>query len=130
MAEQMAANAQGFKDAAAIYAKAAEGWRRNLGALAGRESSKRGSDAISAARRFVRDGWGEKAAALRWSEIELFGADPCEPWERLDRIGAAYITFTPHAVAADRIKFFGSSPCPMTLWRGAQADGAVLPLGR
>ncbi|HSL58029.1 MAG TPA: AAA family ATPase, partial [Acidimicrobiales bacterium] len=55
-AERAAAEAVGFADSGALYAAAADGWRRNLDALARRETSKRGRDCIAAALAFVRHG--------------------------------------------------------------------------
>lgn len=117
----------GFAAPAALYAAGADGWRRNLEALARRETSKRGREHIAAALRFIAEGWAEKAAALGWPEIELFGADPRAPWERQDRRGAAYLPFTPSAVTASCVTYAGTGTTPMRRWRASQADGAVLP---
>jgi hypothetical protein len=124
----MAAGALGFADPAALYAAAADGWRGKLEALAATLSPKRAADArgldcIAAALRFIAEGWAEKAVALGWGELELFGADPRAPWERLDRLGAAYSPFTVQDVDAERILY---APAMRRL-RASQADGAALP---
>ena len=125
-AERAAAEAQGFADAAALYAAAAGGWQRKLKALALREKSQLGRDCISAALRFIAEGWAAKAAALGWPEIELFGADPRAPWERVDRLGAAFSPFTPGAMTAECIAYPGTGARPMRRWRATLADDAVL----
>lgn len=126
-AEQLAVGALGFADQATLYAAAAEGWRRKLKTLALCEPSPRGQDAIAAALRFIADGWAEKAVALGWPELEMFGTDPRAPWERLDRMGAAYSAFTPCAVTAEAIVYRGAGARPMRRWRASQANGARLP---
>lgn len=126
-AERLAAEAQGYPKVADFYAAAADGWRRNLEALHCAERAPRGRDCIAQALRFIADGWAEKAAALGWPELELFGVDPRAPWERLHRMGAAYSAFTPGAVTAETIVYPGSGARPMRRWRASQADGARLP---
>ena len=126
-AERAASSEQGYSDHAALHAAAADAWQHHLEALARQEPAKRGQDCIAAALAFIRDGWAEKAAALGWSEIELFGIDPQAPWERPDRHGVAYQPFTPSAVTAECISYSKDSKIHMNKWRQTQTDGAVLP---
>lgn len=126
-AEALAAQDQGCESAEALCAAAVLAWRAHLEALHRAERAPRGRDCIAQALRFIADGWAEKAAALGWPELELFGADPRAPWERLDRMGAAYSAFTPCAVTAETIVYPGSGARPMRRWRASQADGARLP---
>lgn len=125
-AEALAASEQGFETPADLVSAAVAGWRVRLEALVRTETSPRGRDCIAQALRFIADGWAGTAALLGWSELELFGADPCAPWERLDRLGAAYSMFTPGAVTADTIIYPGTGSTPMRRYRGSQADGAHL----
>jgi hypothetical protein len=74
-----------------------------LRVLAGREAAKaaleanppqdcseeRWTEATQGIRRFVRDGWGEQAALLRWTAEELYRVPPV--WRRIDLTGAALL---------------------------------------
>lgn len=125
-AERFAARAQGFESVSDLRGAAAAEWRRRLEGMAAKETSPSALVRIEAALRFVADGWAEMAAALGWPELELFGADPRAPWERLDRLGAAFSRHTPGAVTAEAIIYPGTGARPMRLYRGSQADGAGL----
>lgn len=95
--------------------------------MTGRARSREERNRIEAALRFLNDGWAEKALALGWTELELFGVDPRASWTRLDRMGAAYSPFEPSEVNAETIVYPGTGSQPMRHWRGAQAVGAELP---
>ncbi|MEM6742959.1 MAG: hypothetical protein AAF676_04360 [Pseudomonadota bacterium] len=126
-AERGAAAELGFEDPAALFSAAADHWRRALDALARRETSPCGRRHIAAALRFVAQGWAEQAAALGWTELELFGVAPKAPWAREDRMGAAYSPFKPIEVTAETFAYAGSGSRPMRRWRGLQAPGSVTP---
>lgn len=121
-AERLAANAQGFAAPADLHAAAVARWAFELERTAAGNNGAAGRRCIAAALRFIRDGWAEKALALGWTKLELVGADPRAPWERLDRLGAAYSRFAPIAVTRDAITY---SPA-LRRYRAAQADGAEL----
>ena len=99
-AEDTAARALGVSDPGALCAAAAVDWAARLAAMAAAERDLTGQRSIAAARRFVAGGWAEKAAALGWTELDLFGLCPAGRWARLDRLGAAFLDF--EAVEATR----------------------------
>jgi hypothetical protein len=41
--------------------------------------------------RFLDDGWAERAAALGWGPLDLFGCDRERPFARLDRAGLLWL---------------------------------------
>ena len=47
------------------------------------------SEALRGLHRFVWDGWGDRAALMRWSRGELYGLPPV--WARVDLCGAALL---------------------------------------
>ncbi len=98
--------------------------------MAEAEQAERGRECIAAALTFVADGWAEQAAALDWDEIALFGACPRAPWERLDRMGAAYSPFKVQTVTAEAITFASTGRMPLRHLRTAQKEGARLPWER
>jgi hypothetical protein len=49
----------------------------------------RWAEAMRGARRFVDEGWSDKAALLGWTAIELFRLPPL--WSRVDLAGAALL---------------------------------------
>lgn len=124
-AERVAAAEQGYSNPNDLYAALTEIWQHHLELFARDEASVLEQNCIAAALAFIRGGWAEKAVALGWSEIELFGVEPHEPWERL---GAAYLPFTPSTLTAECITYFHSSePNPQRMWRQPPSDDAVLP---
>ena len=99
-------------------------WERHLVTLGTQNGLARGGGrCIASALRFILAGWAEQALALGWTELELVGADPQAPWERLDRRGAAYSELTVVAITAEHIIYEGRA----RRRRGSQADGARLP---
>lgn len=126
-AERMAAGALGFAEPAALFAAAADGWRRNLEALARRwADDPRGCEHIAAALAFMRNGWAEKAAALGWPELGLFGVHPVAPWRRFDAMGAAFARHPVAAVTRDSITYRSRDHRTLTRWRTQIAEGGVL----
>lgn len=126
-AERAAAAEQGFASAADLRAAAAAGWARELEALERTAWEPKAKQALAAALAFTRDGWAEKALALGWGELELVGADPRAPWERLDRLGAAYSRHAPSAVTAEAIIYRDARGVAMRHLKGSQSLGAALP---
>lgn len=126
-AERRAAKEMGVDSSAELYAAIAETWAERLGEILASERSPRGRECIAAALRFVADGWAVKALARGWTEIELVGVCPVAPWERLDRMGAAFSRFTPIEITAEAITYATSGAEPLRRFCGSQADGAVLP---
>jgi hypothetical protein len=114
-AERLAANEQGFATPEALLAAVASGWAEHLRRLQAPERSPRGRQCIAAAVAFIEHGWALEALRCGWSELELVGACPFAPWERLDRLGAAYSMFTPIEVTAEAI-LYRSSGCTCTKW--------------
>jgi hypothetical protein len=129
-AERLAANEQGFATPEALLAAVASGWAEHLRRLQAPERSPRGRQCIAAAVAFIEHGWALEALRCGWSELELVGACPFAPWERLDRLGAAYSMFTPIEVTASAILYRSSGKEPLRLLRGSQAEGARLPWER
>lgn len=123
-AERVAAAEQGYSNPNDLYAAMTEFWRHHLELLARDEASVLGKNCTAAALAFIRGGWAEKAVALGWSEIELFGVELHEPSEP---VGAAYLPFAPSTVTAECITYFRSSEPAHRRWRQALAADAVLP---
>ena len=104
-ASRQAATEQGFATPDELFAALAAGWAERLHALQASERSRRGQQYLTSALAFIADGWALEALRCGWSELELVGACPVAPWERLDRVGAAYSTFTPIAVTAEVVLY-------------------------
>jgi hypothetical protein len=147
-AERQAAAEQGFATPEELFAAVAAGWAERLRGLQASERLKCGQQCLMSALAFIEHGWALEALRCGWDELAIVGACPVAPWERLDRIGAAYSMFTPIAVTAGAI-LYRSSGCTCTKWmaraikwtpkgvkaplrllRGSQAEGAVLPWER
>ena len=127
-AEHAAAVEQGYSNPAALYAAATRYWRRKLEVFAAMFLLDGSLDICGQARitnalRFVDEGGAERALALGWPELELFGVDPQAPWECLDRMGAAYRAGPVMSISTSKIDYLGNP----TLWIAQQADGAVWP---
>lgn len=125
-AERAAAEALGFANPAALYAATLESWRRKLEALARHETSPRGQACIATALAFVHNGWAAKSVASRWTELELFGVEPKAQWERLDRLGAAFVPFGVGAVTSDCMVYSAKDGRSMRRWRANLPDGLVM----
>jgi hypothetical protein len=126
-AERQAASEQGFATPDALFVAVAAGWAERLRALQASERSKRGRQCLTSALAFIEHGWALEALRCGWDEPAIVGACPVAPWERLDRMGAAYSMFTPIDVTPEAILYRSSGNGPLRLLRGSQADGAVLP---
>lgn len=122
-AEIRAAAEQGYPDASAMHTAAAAAYEAKLAALHQRETSPKGRRCLAAGLRFFRAGWATRALAAGWSPLSLFGYCPHGRWERVDRLGAAWLEFEVAAVSAETIRFLPG----LVLRHGRQADGAVLP---
>ena len=95
-AEVLAARDQGFTAPAGLYAAIARHWLVLLDSMEP-GTDPHAPDCIAAARRFIAEGWAERALALGWLEVEILGLCPRAPWARRDRMGIAW---TRHPVAA------------------------------
>jgi hypothetical protein len=129
-AERQAAAEQGFATLEELFAAVAAGWAERLRGLQASERSPRGRHCIAAALRFIEHGWALEALRCGWDELAIVGACPVAPWQRLDRLGAAYSMFTPIDVTPEAILYRSSGKEPLRLLRGSQAEGAVLPWER
>lgn len=128
-AEPEAAREQGFDAPAKLFAAIVAGWAERLRELQTSEQSARGQQCIAGALSFIADGWAATALSCGWSELELVGACPRKPWERLDRLGAAYSAFAPFVITSEEI-LYRDARRPLRRLRGSQADGGVLPWER
>jgi hypothetical protein len=79
---------------------------------------------------FIEDGWALEALRLGWSELELVGTCPVAPWERLDRLGAAYAEGRVIALTPEAVFYRSSDKMLLRLLRASQANGARLPWER
>jgi hypothetical protein len=122
-AERLAAREQGFADPAALRAAAVECWGVALDGLAAHETSPRGRACIRNAQRFVASSWAAQAAALGWSEVEMFGLCPAAPWAHRDRMGAAWLGGDVAAVTAECVTLVSG----LRVWRASQANGLRVP---
>jgi hypothetical protein len=129
-AERQAANEQGFATSDELFGTVAGGWAERLRAMQAAERSKRGQQCLMWALAFIEHGWALEALRCGWTELELVGACPRKPWERLDRLGVAYSMFTPIDVTPETILYRSSGKQPLRRLRGSQADGADLPWER
>lgn len=122
-AEWLAAQEQGFADPVALRAAAVTWWREALDGLAAHETSPCRRAWIRNAQRFVAGGWGAQAAALGWTEPELFGLCPVAPWARPDRMGAAWLGRDVAAVTAECIRLASG----LRVWRATRVNGLRVP---
>lgn len=76
-------------------------WARKLGQVHRRQGADdRMATLLDRARCFVTVGWHLQAARMGWNELEVFGVCPRAPWERLDRQGIAFSSYS--LLALDR----------------------------
>lgn len=124
-AERLAAEEQGHASASEFFEALVAHWADRLRARQVRDDSPRAFEHLAAAQRFIADGWAEKALALGWTDIELFGLCPRAPWARFDRMGAAYTLHCVRAVTAEAMHYHPS----LTRYRGTVNNdgGARLP---
>ena len=79
--------------------------------------------------RFVDRGFAEKAAALGWTTLDLFGCDREKPFARIDRQGLCWL------IAGNRVTDISESEAVIETWTGARQTwrrkpseaGRVLP---
>jgi hypothetical protein len=71
----------------------------------------------------VAGGWAAQAAALGWTEPELFGLCPAAPWALPDRMGAAWLGGDVAAVTAKCVTLVSG----LRVWRASRANGLRVP---
>ncbi|MGZ8408677.1 MAG: hypothetical protein ACXWVS_01920 [Hyphomicrobium sp.] len=126
-AELQAARELGFDAPSQLFGAIAAGWAERLRALEASERSPRGQNCITAAGlAFIADGWALEALRCGWTELELVSVCPVAPWDRLDRMGAAYRAFVPFVITSEEM-LYRAVGRPLRRLRGSQADGVVLP---
>jgi hypothetical protein len=54
--------------------------------------------------RFLDDGWAEKAAALGWGPLDLFGTDRNKPFVRIQHVGLLWLVNGDRLIDLDRHK--------------------------
>jgi hypothetical protein len=106
-AESLAAQEQGFNDADSLHGELVGRWATEIDRLTKlRAVSAEGAEALKQAQAFISQGWALQAVRPGWDEIELFGACPRAPWQRLDRKGVAF-GGTVQAVTQDAVAYVG-----------------------
>ena len=72
-------------------------------------SEVRWAGAMCGVRRFVDDGWSDKAALLGWTPVELYRAPPL--WSRIDLAGAALLIGDRRVIAVTQHSIAIETPC-------------------
>jgi hypothetical protein len=69
---------------------------------------------VDDARRFLSGGFAERAVALGWGAVDLFGCDPDRPFARIDRAGLCWL------IAGNRIADLSDEAAIIETWTGAR----------
>lgn len=119
-AEDGAAREEGHADAVSFHRWLASEYERGLRSLQTTNLCPSGRAFVETALEFVGSGWAERALAVGWGPHELLRADEDRPWDRLDRLGAAYLANDPIGVTADYIELepVRREPRRVGRWRG------------
>jgi hypothetical protein len=124
-AETLAAQEQGFDDAAGLHGEVVARWAAEIERLSKLPAvSPEGAEAVRRARAFISDGWALQAVRLGWGAVELFGVCPRAPWQRFDRKGAAFGGAV-QAVTAEAVTYVGG----LRRYRAqVNNDGVAVPI--